>query len=417
MNIKTLKISDLKPAEYNPRKITKNELDKLKRNIKEFGLVDPLIVNSDMTVIGGHQRLKVLKALKYEECLCVVLDIPKDKEKALNLSLNRITGEWNDDLLTQLLSELSALENFDMQLTGFDSKEIDELLANINTLQEKEENFNIDLELTNITEPKTKPGDLYLLGQHRVLCGDSTIADNYNLLMQGKLADMIFTDPPYGVNYSGKNSYLNKFDKGNRIQTPIENDNLSLEDLKKLWLESFSLMHNHTRQGGSYYVTAPQGGELFIIMANSIKKAGFLLKHTLVWVKNNHILGRCDYHYQHEPIIYGWKPGAGHRFFGDSSETSVWFIDKPLKSELHPTMKPIELIERAIRNSSQRKEIVLDGFLGSGTTIIAAEKLGRICYGIELSPEYCDVIISRWERFTGQKAILHKAGTNDTDNT
>jgi len=248
-------------------------------------------------------------------------------------------------------------------------------------------------------------GDLWSLGEHRLFCGDSTKKESYDVLLKGELVNLFLTDPPYGVDYSAKNRFLNTIGKGNAVQEPIFGDNDSPIDMKEsLWIPSFSMAYANAAEGCSYYISAPQGGELLMMMMMSIEQSGWLLKHSIIWVKNNFVLGRSDYHYKHEPILFGWK-GSGHKFYGNHGETSVWEIDKPFKSDLHPTMKPVELFSRAIRNSSKENDIVLDIFAGSGTSFVACETLKRRCYGIELDPEYCDVIITRWENLTGRKAV------------
>jgi DNA modification methylase len=219
--------------------------------------------------------------------------------------------------------------------------------------------------------------------------------------MDGRKADLLLTDPPYGVSYSEKNDFLNSMDKGNCIQTPIENDSKTPEDMSAFWNAVFGTIRPVMEKGAAYYTTGPQGGDLLLLLL-SLKESGFPLRHMLIWAKNNHVLGRSDYHYKHEPIIYGWVEGS-HKFYGPSGETSLWEVDKPHESKLHPTMKPVELFARAIGNSSAIDQIALDPFLGSGTTLIACEQLDRICFGMEISPQYCEVICQRWEKFTGKK--------------
>lgn len=216
---------------------------------------------------------------------------------------------------------------------------------------------------------------------------------------------MLLTDPPYGVSYADKNKYLNAIAPGNRIQIPIQNDHQTPENMYQLWLAVFAIAYSIMSSGAAYYVTGPQGGALLFLLLLSLKDSGLILKHMLIWVKNNHVLGRADYNYKHEPILYGWKAG-GHKFYGPSNEVSVWEVDKPLKSNLHPTMKPVSLFVRAIVNSTKRDELIYDPFLGSGTTIIACEQTHRICYGIEIDPAYCDVIVTRYCNFTGSKMII-----------
>lgn len=264
--------------------------------------------------------------------------------------------------------------------------------------------FDIDeLDSINITPSiEVKEGDIWQLGRHRLLCGDCTIKDNISLLMDGKKADMVFTDPPYGVDYSSKNQFLNSIDKGNCIQIEIKNDNLSINKLKELWINAFSNFKYILNEYNSYYICSAELG--IMAMAMAMEKAGIPHRHTLIWNKNNHVLGRSDYNYKHEPILYGWL--NKHRFYGNGFfKTTVWDIAKPLKNDKHPTMKPVKLIENAILNCTLENMIIYDCFLGSGSTLIACEYTNRICYGMEIEPHYCSVIIERWQKYTNKKAI------------
>ena len=245
-------------------------------------------------------------------------------------------------------------------------------------------------------------GDLFALGDHRLLCGDSTNADAVARLMNDNDAAMMVADPPYGVSYADKNDFLNSVDKGNLNQTPITGDHQTPEEMSQFWVSAFTTIRVVMASGASYYVTGPQGGDLLLLLL-ALKQSDFPLRHMLIWAKNNHVLGRCDYNYKHEPILFGWVEGT-HQFNKQGHDTSVWEIDKPHGSKHHPTMKPVEIWQRAICNSSQINEIVLDPFAGSGTAILAAEQLSRRCYAIEIEPSYCQVTIDRWEAFTGEKA-------------
>ena len=269
------------------------------------------------------------------------------------------------------------------------------------------------LKMSRPTEPQheaaSRPGDIWLLGKHRVMCGDSTKEDEVSALMNGAKADMIFTDPPYNVNYSSKNVYLNAIAPGNRIQTPIENDSYTndSEIAEKIWRPAFANMRSHAEPYCSIYCTMPQGGAHMIMMM--MASASWQVKHELIWLKNNHVLGRTDYLYKHEPILFGWA--EKHRFYGKGEfNKSVWEIPKPQKNDLHPTMKPVRLIVNAVLNSSQEGEYILDLFGGSGSTLIACEQTGRACCMMELSPHYVDVIIRRWQTLTGDKAVHEKTG-------
>lgn len=315
---------------------------------------------------------------------------------------NKLTDSSDFDYgKLELNFEELKLEGFDLELTGFDELEVKEVERKVaGDVEIVEDDFDPD----DVTESTCQLGDVWQLGNHRLMCGDSTKEEDCVSLIDNNKIDLFFTDPPYGVSYADKNAFLNAISPANRIQTPIDNDHKSIVEMKELWLKSFINALNASKKGASYYICSPQGGELMMMMM-MILQAGWELKHTIIWVKNNHVLGRSDYNYKHEPIIYGWKE-SGHKFYSKGSEVSVWEIDKPHKSDLHPTMKPIELCSRAIKNSSINDENVLDLFGGSGSTLIACEQLQRNCYMMELDPHYCDVIIKRWEDFTGQKAEL-----------
>lgn len=396
MNIQILKIENLKPAEYNPRKdLTPEdeEYQKIKKSLTEFGYVAPIIVNTDMTVIGGHQRLKVLKELGYTEIECNIVDLDKNKEKALNIALNKITGEWDNGKLEELLAELKEAD-IDMDMTGFSFDEVDNILKDVTG--SKEDDFDLDEALNEIEEPVTKPGDIWILGKHRLLCGDSTSKENVNRLMNKQQADFILTDPPYNVDYEGKTEEALK----------IENDNMSETEFYNFLLDAFRNMFEAAKCGSSIYVFhADTEGLNF---RNAFKSVGFKLAQCLVWVKNTFVLGRQDYQWRHEPILYGWKEGASHYFIDDRKQSTVLEFDKPMRNAEHPTMKPIDLLVYLIKNSSKENDLILDLFGGSGSTLIAAEQTKRICYTMELDPRYCDVIIKRWENLTGEKAILEK---------
>lgn len=394
MNIQKINIEKLKAAEYNPRKDLQPEDEewrKIQRSIEEFGYVDPIIVNSDMTVIGGHQRLKVLKDLGYTEIECNVVDLDKTKEKALNIALNKISGEWDNAKLEELLAELNTTD-IDMDITGFSFDEIDDILKDIEG--SKEDDFDVEQALNEIDEPTTKLGDIWQLGRHRLMCGDSTQKGNVVKLMNKEDADMILTDPPYNVDYEGKTSEALK----------IANDNMNQTEFYNFLLDSFRNMFEVTRCGSSIYVFhADTEGLNF---RNAFNAVGFKLAQCLIWVKNTFVMGRQDYQWRHEPILYGWKEGAGHYFIDSRNQSTVLEFDKPSRNAEHPTMKPIDLLIYLIKNSSKENDLILDLFGGSGSTLIAAEQTKRTCYMMELDPKYCDVIVRRWETLTGQKAVL-----------
>lgn len=396
MNIQKINVEKLKPAEYNPRKDLKpedEEYQKIKKSITEFGYVAPVIVNSNMTVIGGHQRLKILKELGYTDVECVIVDLDPNKEKALNIALNKISGDWDDNKLEELLAELKQTD-IDMDITGFSFDEVDEILKDITG--SKEDDFDIQQALDEIDEPITKTGDIWILGKHRLMCGDSTQKEQVLRLMNNQEADMILTDPPYNVDYEGKTADALK----------IENDNMNETEFYNFLLDSFRNMYESVKHGGSVYVFhADTEGLNF---RNAFKSCGFKLAQCLVWVKNTFVMGRQDYQWRHEPILYGWKEGAGHYFVDDRKQSTVLEFDKPSKNAEHPTMKPVDLLVYLIKNSSKENDLILDLFGGSGSTLIAATQTQRRCYTMELDPKYCDVIIKRWENLTGKKAILTK---------
>ena len=388
MEFKKLKINSLIPASYNPRKKLKPgdaEYEKIKNSITEFGYVDPIIVNSDMTIIGGHQRWSVLKALGYDEVDCVVIEIDKTKEKALNIALNKVTGEWNKELLADLIKDLQSLD-YDVSMTGFEPPEIDELFNDVHSKDVKDDKFDLDRALDD--EAFAKSGDVWLLGRHRLMCGDSTKPDNISILMNGKKANLCITDPPYNCSYEGGT--------GMRIM----NDNWS--DSQKFYqflLDAFKNAYGSMADGAAIYVFHSDAEKVNFF--NAVVDAGFHYSTTCIWVKNALVIGRMDFQMRHEPIIYAFKDTAKHKFYGDRKQTTVWEFDKPVKSKLHPTTKPLALIGYPIGLSSQENGIILDLFGGSGSTLIAAEQMNRIGYLMELDPIYASVIVRRYAAFKG----------------
>lgn len=381
MEFKKLKINSLIPASYNPRKKLKPgdaEYEKIKNSITEFGYVDPIIVNSDMTIIGGHQRWSVLKALGYDEVDCVVIEIDKTKEKALNIALNKVTGEWNKELLADLIKDLQSLD-YDVSMTGFEPPEIDELFNDVHSKETKEDDFDVDAELQNPTI--TKLGDVWQLGRHRLVCGDATLPEVFDTLLDGKKVNLVVTDPPYNVNYSSEAG-------------TIQNDNMAETDFYNFLLASYKNMANAMADDASIYVFhADTEGLNF---RKAFADAGFYLSGVCIWAKQSLVLGRSPYQWKHEPILFGWKKNGKHKWFADRKQSTVWNFDRPKKSELHPTMKPIALVAYPILNSSMTNGLVLDPFGGSGSTLIACEQTDRMCYTIELDEKYADVIVKRY---------------------
>ena len=401
MKIEKVNIEELKEAEYNPRKnLTPDdeEYKKIKKSIIEFGYVAPLIVNKDMTVIGGHQRLKVLKELGYTEIECNMVDLDKNKEKALNIALNKITGEWDDDKLEELLSELKDTD-IDLDITGFSFDEVDNILKDVTG--SKEDDFDLEETLRKIEEPVTKVGDIWVLGKHRLMCGDSTSKQDMEKLMNNNKSDMVFTDPPYLMNFDG-NVHEDGSKSFNAIHGKIKNDNMTREQGDEFILKLFENIKEYNK--GAYYVCFYRLGLDYIFRA--LDKLNNRYKALIIWNKGNHTLSNSDYMSKYEPIVYGWF--TSHLFYGNRSNFDIWDIERTKKNDLHPTMKPVDLIVEAIKNSSKVEDIILDLFGGSGTTLIASEQTQRVCYIMELEPKYCDVIIKRWENLTGEKAKLEK---------
>lgn len=384
MEFKKLQIDSLIPAEYNPRKKLKlgdSEFEKIKNSINEFGYVDPVIVNRDLTVIGGHQRISVLKTLGFTEIGCVVIDVDKTKEKALNVALNKISGEWNKELLAELIKDLQTLD-YDVSFTGFDPPEIDELFNELHDKEIKEDDFNVDKALKEPTV--TQKGDVWLLGRHRLICGDSTDAKTYETLMDGKQANLVVTDPPYNIDYQG----------GTKDKLKIQNDNMEDSKFFKFLIDFYKCTFDVMADGAAIYVFhADTEGVNF---RKAFKDTGYHLSGVCIWAKNSLVLGRSDYHFRHEPILYGWKPTSKHNWYSDRKQSTIWNFDRPSKNELHPTMKPVALCAYPITNSSMSNCIVLDPFGGSGSTLIACEQTNRICHTIELDEKYADVIVKRY---------------------
>ena len=398
-------LTGLKLLENNPRKISDEAMSRLKRSIErdpEFMEKRPIVTDKAMVVWGGNQRLKACLALGKKEVpdsWVRSVDWPEDKLRRFALVDNApdgMSGGWDFDVLADW-TELDYGDDFEFDELGF---ELEGYEPNIDTTGLTDD----DAVPETPEEPKTKPGDLYLLGYHRLLCGDSTKQEDVERLMDGEKADMVFTDPPYGVAYADKNKYLNAIARGNRIQVEISGDHSSVDDLAdNIIFPAFCRIKEFLNKRSSYYITAPQGGDLLMMMM--MQKAGLVLRHMLIWAKNNHVLGRTDYNYKHEPILFGWVDV--HDFYGNGDQKfSVWNVDKPLKNDLHPTMKPVELIVNALMNSTKKENICLDLFGGSGSTLIACEKTGRKCRMMEIDPHYCDVIVRRWEEFTGMEAKL-----------
>lgn len=427
-----IKVSSIRPAEYNPREMTKEQHVILGRSLVKFGDLSGIVVNVKTgNLVGGHQRLRHLNAewpilkepfkdkagtvargdivtpwgpMSYRE---VSWDLKT--EMAANVAANKISGDWNFKSLKELLSELNDGE-FDLTLTGFTEEELGKLI-DYESSGPVENEGNVP-SLPKV--PKTKPGDLYVLGKHRVLCGDATSVANVARVVGPNKANMMWTDPPYGVDIESVNKSLAKVGKASTTRKNHGFENDLSAGLPGILSGAFGAADAEALEDGAVIYIAHPAGALSFVFGDAVRALEWRLHETLVWVKDVMVLGHSDYHYRHEPIFLCYKAGGGRRgrggagWYGPNNATSVLEYPKPARSDEHPTMKPVALVEECIKNSSGNGGVVFDPFLGSGTTLIAAEQAGRVCVGLELSPAYVDVIVQRWEKLTGKTAKLDK---------
>ena len=406
MEIRKVSVSEINPAEYNPRRDLKPgdpDYEKLKRSIETFGYVEPLVWNDKTgNLVGGHQRLSVLVEQGVKDIAVSVVNLSLEKEKALNLALNKIQGDWDNEKLAILLEELDQLPDFDVGLTGFDVPEISILFDRYLSGGE-EDNFDIEKEAGEITEPVTRRGDIIELGKHRIMCGDSANLEELRKLLQEKKADLVVCDPPYNVAYDDQQRPTGVEKK--RKWNPIESDAMGQEEYETWLKEPLRNMEKFMGQGSPIYIW--NGHRQFGPMHLMLNELGFHIGCVITWVKERFALGYSDYNQQSEFCLYGWKEGNGaHKWYGPTNETTVWEVSRDNSNTLiHPTQKPVALAQRAIKNSSKRGDIVLDMFLGSGSTLIASERLERACYGMEISPAYCDAIVRRYINYVGEENV------------
>lgn len=408
LKIEMMKLDDIHPYENNAKIHTEEQLEQIKESIKEFGFNDPIAIDENNIIIEGHGRYFALQDLGHKEVECIRLNgLNEEQKKAYMLVHNQLTLNTGFDL-SLLDTELTDILSIDMNKYGFDDIKEDD------TIIEEEEEF----EPEPPEEPKSKLGDIYKLGNHILMCGDSTKEADVDKLMDGAIADLVVTDPPYNVNVE------------NSQGMKIENDNLAEDEFQSFIELAFSNIKNHLKPGGSFYIFYGDSEDVTFRVA--CEENELLIKECLIWVKNHFNLGRQDYQWRHEPCLYGWRLGDGHYFIDDRTQdtvldkeidfenmtleeakkllkdifkdTTIIYEPKPVINDLHPTMKPLNIIGKFIKNSSKKNEIVMDLFGGSGSTLIACEKLGRKCRMMEHDPKYVDVIIERWEEMTGEKA-------------
>jgi DNA modification methylase len=394
----TRKVGDLSEWDQNPRVITELAFNQLVESIQQDGYHHRIMITQDNLIIGGHQRKRALLAVGLSEDTEIEViqaqePLTAEQFARLNIRDNIGYGQFDFDKLANMYTPIQLIEWHMPQEMLPTMSEQDEALAG------GKKGLTDDDEVPDEpVEPTAKLGDLYKLGNHFLLCGDSTNIADVEKLMNGQRADMVYTDPPYGVGYVGQKD---------NVREGIKNDSLKTEDFEDFLFKVFTSLFLMLKEGAAYYVSSPQGGNQMMMMM-MMMKAGMPCRHELIWVKNSLVMGRCDYHYKHEPILYGWKEGAAHSWYGDRDKVSVWEVSRPSASKLHPTMKPVELIEIPLKNSSKEGDAILDLFGGSGSTLIACEKLNRKCFMCELEPRYVDVIIKRYEDYTGNKATLVK---------
>jgi site-specific DNA-methyltransferase (adenine-specific) len=393
MEIKEIEVTALIPYAKNSRTHDDAQVAQIAASIKEFGWTNPILIDGDKGIIAGHGRLMAARKLKMDKVPVIELSGMTDaQKKAYVIADNRLAlnAGWDNAMLTIELQDLED-EGFDLSITGFGQDELDALL---NPIEETEGLTDEDAVPDVPDEPKTKLGDIYILGNHRLMCGDSCSVTDMQKLVNDRQVDMWLTDPPYNVAYEGKT----------KDALTIQNDSMSDDGFRQFLRDAYVTADTVMKAGAVFYIWhADSEGYNFRGAAHD---AGWKVRQCLIWKKSTMVMGRQDYHWKHEPCLYGWKEGAGHLWATDRKQTTILEFDKPNRNKEHPTMKPVALFEYQMLNNTKGGDIILDSFGGSGTTLLAAEKNGRIGYLMELDPKYCDVIIKRWEDFTGKKAIL-----------
>lgn len=388
------KLSTLKNWDKNPRSIKDKDFERLKTQIRDLGQYKPLLITDDGIVLGGNMRLRAYKELGIEDIWVSVVDAKTEDEKLrYALSDNDRAGYYDEDLLANLIPEYPDFEWENYAVDLGEPQTLDKLIESFKEIEEDE------VPEVAEGEPESKLGEVYQLGRHRLMCGDATKIEDVEKLMNGQKADMVFTDPPYGVSYEEKalrNGYKGEHSKINA--------DAGVEEASIVYGEAFKRISENIKDGAIYYVCSPQGGDMEMMMM--MMRSTIPCRHQLIWRKDSPVfsMGRLDYDYQHEPILYGWK-GSHKHIGGGKFKTSVWDIPRPKSSKLHPTMKPVELIVEAIKDSTKEGDIIIDLFGGSGSTLIACEQTNRTCYMMELDPKYCDVIRKRYDNFIKNRQI------------
>lgn len=389
-------VEALLPYAANSRTHSDAQVAQIAASIKEFGWTNPILIDGDNTIIAGHGRLLAARKLGMDQVPVIVLDhLTKAQQRALVIADNQLAlnAGWNMEMLKAEIADLK-LDDFDIDLLGFDDKFLDGLLEPEPIKGLTDEDAVPDVPET----PKTVLGDVWVMGNHRLMCGDSTSIDAMQTLTGGGMVDMWLTDPPYNVAYEGKT----------KDALTIQNDSMSDDSFRQFLRDAYTAANAVMKPGAVFYIWhADSEGYNF---RGAAKDAGWQVRQCLIWKKSVMVMGRQDYHWQHEPCLYGWKDGAGHLWSSDRKQTTILEFDKPSRNREHPTMKPVELFEYQMLNNTKGADIVLDSFGGSGTTMIAAEKHGRHARLMELDPKYCDVIIKRWQDFTGQRAVHAETG-------
>ena len=408
LEITNLPIRDLRPDPANPRRISDEELESLTRSIREFGLIDPIIARrEDKVVIGGHQRLIAARKLGLKQVPVVLVDISEEQAHVLNLALNRISGTWDQELLARLLAELKEVLDIDITLTGFSEDELQKHLKSLESRERRErlESFDLDAALEAAkAAPVAHTGDVWLLGNHRVLCGDSTDNGDVARLMNGEKASLMATDPPYFVDYSGGNHLAPKGSKakksGDNQWDEFVDPEVSVEFYRKFL--AVSLEHLHPNSAiYQWHAFRRQA-----LVEQAWRESGLLVHQQIIWAKARGVLTHSHYLWAHEPCFYGWVEGHQPSKKPPANERTIWQLDQQGSSmNIHPTQKPLELFIKPIEYHTEAGDICYEPFLGSGTQLIAAEKLSRICYAMEREPQYVDVAVKRWESFTGEQAV------------